>query len=42
LPPQRQGFGSVIVTQSLKSLGGDIAFNFDSSGLRCDMKFNCG
>ncbi len=42
LPPQRQGFGSVIVTQSLKSLGGDIAFHFDSSGLRCDMKFNCG
>ncbi len=42
LPPQRQGFGSAIVTQSLKSLGGDIAFNFDSSGLRCDMKFNCG
>ena len=23
-PPQRQGFGTVIVTQSLKSLGGDI------------------
>ncbi len=42
LPPQRQGFGSVIVTQSLKSLNGDIAFNFEASGLRCDMKFNCG
>jgi two-component sensor histidine kinase len=41
LPPQRQGFGSVIVTQSLKSLGGDIAFGFDAAGLRCDMTFNC-
>ena len=28
--------------ESLKSLGGDIAYNFDSSGLRCDMTFNCG
>jgi|SRR5579862_245544 len=41
LPPQRQGFGSVVVTQSLKSLGGDIVFGFDAAGLRCNMNFNC-
>jgi two-component sensor histidine kinase len=39
LPPQRRGFGTVIVTESLKSLAGDIAFNFDSAGLRCDISF---
>ena len=38
-PPQRQGFGTVIVTQSLKSLGGDIVFAFDADGLRCDVTF---
>jgi|HubBroStandDraft_6_1064221.scaffolds.fasta_scaffold75431_4 two-component sensor histidine kinase len=37
--PQRQGFGTVIVTQSLKSLGGDIVFAFDTAGLRCDLTF---
>jgi two-component sensor histidine kinase len=40
-PPQRQGFGTVIVTQSLKSLDGGISFAFDSTGLRCNMNFNC-
>jgi two-component sensor histidine kinase len=37
--PQRKGFGTVIVTQSLKSLGGDIVFAFDTAGLRCDLTF---
>jgi two-component sensor histidine kinase len=41
LAPQRQGFGTVIVSQSLKSLSGDIAYDFDADGLRCTMTFNC-
>jgi two-component sensor histidine kinase len=40
LPPQRRGFGTIIVTQSLKSLAGDISFMFDPAGLRCDMNFS--
>jgi two-component sensor histidine kinase len=40
-PPRQQGFGTVIVTQSLKSLGGDISIAFDADGLRCDMTFAC-
>jgi two-component sensor histidine kinase len=40
-PPQREGFGTVIVTQSLKSLSGDIAFAFDPGGLGCDISFDC-
>jgi two-component sensor histidine kinase len=39
LPPQRQGFGTVIVTQSLKSLSGGITFAFEPGGLHCDMHF---
>jgi two-component sensor histidine kinase len=41
LPPQRQGFGTVIVTQSLKSLSGDIVSTFDPDGLKCEITFNC-
>ncbi|HEX4407852.1 MAG TPA: HWE histidine kinase domain-containing protein [Xanthobacteraceae bacterium] len=41
LPPARQGFGTVIVTQSIKSLGGDIVFAFEPSGLQCTMHFAC-
>jgi two-component sensor histidine kinase len=41
LPPQRQGFGTVIVTQSLKSLSGDITFAFEPGGLDCDIHFKC-
>jgi two-component sensor histidine kinase len=40
-PPQRQGFGTLIVTESLKSLSGNTTFAFDPNGLRCDMTFNC-
>jgi two-component sensor histidine kinase len=40
-PPQRQGFGTMIVTESLKSLSGDTTFAFDPDGLRCEMSFNC-
>jgi two-component sensor histidine kinase len=40
-PPQRQGFGTLIVTESLKSLSGSTTFAFDPSGLRCDMSFDC-
>jgi two-component sensor histidine kinase len=40
-PPQRQGFGTLIVTESLKSLSGGTAFAFDPDGLRCEMSFNC-
>ncbi len=39
-PPQRQGFGTMIVTESLKSLSGSTAFAFDPDGLRCEMSFN--
>jgi two-component sensor histidine kinase len=38
-PPQREGFGTVVVTQSLKSLSGNIAFAFEPDGLCCDMTF---
>jgi two-component sensor histidine kinase len=41
LPPQRQGFGTVIVTQSLKSLSGGITSAFEPSGLDCDIHFKC-
>jgi two-component sensor histidine kinase len=39
--PTRQGFGTAIVTQSIKSLDGDIAFAFEPSGLVCTMSFDC-
>ncbi len=39
-PPTRQGFGTVIVTESLKSLSGRTTFDFDPAGLRCDMYFS--
>ena len=39
-PPQRQGFGTMIVTESLKSLSGGTTFTFDLDGLRCEMSFN--
>jgi two-component sensor histidine kinase len=39
-PPQRQGFGTMIVTESLKSLSGGTAFAFDPDGLRCEMSFS--
>jgi two-component sensor histidine kinase len=41
LPPEREGFGTVVVTQSLNSLAGDIASAFDPDGLRCEITFNC-
>jgi two-component sensor histidine kinase len=39
-PPTRQGFGTLIVTESLKSLSGKTTFDFDPTGLRCDMYFS--
>jgi two-component sensor histidine kinase len=39
-PPTRQGFGTVIVTESLKSLSGSTTFTFHPAGLRCDMHFS--
>jgi two-component sensor histidine kinase len=39
-PPTRQGFGTMIVTESLKSLSGRTTFDFDPAGLRCDMYFS--
>jgi two-component sensor histidine kinase len=39
-PPTRQGFGTVIVTESLKSLSGSTTFAFDPAGMRCDMYFS--
>jgi two-component sensor histidine kinase len=41
-PPQREGFGTVIVAQSLKSLDGGIVYAFVPDGLCCDMTFNYG
>jgi two-component sensor histidine kinase len=38
-PPQRQGFGTVILTQSVKSLSGDISLAFNPDGLVCTMTF---
>jgi two-component sensor histidine kinase len=40
-PPRREGFGTVVVTQSLNSLSGDITSVFDPDGLRCEMTFEC-
>jgi two-component sensor histidine kinase len=40
-PPQREGFGTVIVTQSVKSLSGDIVYAFEPDGLGCDISFDC-
>jgi two-component sensor histidine kinase len=40
-PPLREGFGTIIVTQSIKSLSGDISFAFNPEGLRCEMAFDC-
>jgi len=39
-PPTRLGFGTMIVTESLKSLSGKTTFDFDPGGLRCDMYFS--
>ena len=38
-PPTRQGFGTLIMTESVKSLSGSTTFTFDPAGLRCDMRF---
>jgi two-component sensor histidine kinase len=39
-PPQHEGFGTVIVTQSVKSLSGEISFAFNPDGLCCNMTFD--
>ncbi len=38
-PPNKQGFGSRIVTESLKSVSGSIAPTFSPEGLRCSITF---
>jgi two-component sensor histidine kinase len=38
-PPSKTGFGSKVVTQSLRALSGTLAPVFDSDGLRCSMTF---
>ncbi len=38
-PPKKPGFGSRIVTQSLKSVSGSIAPTFAPEGLRCSITF---
>jgi two-component sensor histidine kinase len=38
-PPKKQGFGSRIVTQSLKSVSGSIDPTFAPEGLRCSITF---
>jgi two-component sensor histidine kinase len=38
-PPTAHGFGSRIVVQSLKSLGGSIAPTFAPDGLHCSITF---
>jgi hypothetical protein len=40
--PQRRGFGTVVITQSLKSLSGGIVFSFDSDGVCCNIEFKSG
>ncbi len=40
--PQRTGFGTVVILQSLKSLSGGIAFSFDSDGVCCNIEFRSG
>jgi two-component sensor histidine kinase len=42
LPPHRQGFGTTVMRQCLKSLPGEISFDFSPDGLRCDMTFRGG
>lgn len=39
-PPSREGFGTVILTQSLRSLAGEISLAFDPDGLCCEMAFD--
>jgi two-component sensor histidine kinase len=39
-PPKKNGFGSKIVTQSLKSVSGSIAPTFAPEGLRCSIIFS--
>jgi two-component sensor histidine kinase len=38
-PPQSSGFGTKLITYTLKSLGGSITPNFDEHGFRCTMTF---
>jgi two-component sensor histidine kinase len=38
--PDRTGFGTTVITQSLTALAGGIIFAFDPAGLRCDIEFN--
>lgn len=38
-PPKKHGFGSMIVTQSLKSISGSIGPTFAPEGLRCSITF---
>ena len=38
-PPKKHGFGSRIVTQSLKSVSGSICPLFAPEGLRCSITF---
>jgi two-component sensor histidine kinase len=38
-PPEKHGFGSKIVTQSLKSLSGSINPTFAPEGLSCSITF---
>jgi two-component sensor histidine kinase len=40
-PPQRTGFGTTILAQSLSVLSGGISSTFDPQGLRCDLNFKC-
>jgi two-component sensor histidine kinase len=38
-PPPREGFGTVIMTQSVKSLSGDVVFAFAPEGMGCEISF---
>jgi two-component sensor histidine kinase len=38
-PPQRRGFGTVVVERSLKTLSGDISSSFEPAGYSCKIAF---
>jgi len=37
--PQKTGFGTTVITQSLRSLSGEISFAFNPDGLCCNVEF---
>jgi two-component sensor histidine kinase len=41
-PPQRQGFGSHLISQLVRQLGGDVTYDWRPSGLKADFRLRPG